>query len=1480
MSARERRHRLALPVLVVALTVLTLAIVAAGEGEGSPLPAGTTPLPTLGSADPDMILIGAAPAGEPGEAWGYRQLPLSVGGAATGAGPLAFGPQADPSNPTRQLAFMRYTDGNVWRVQQLPVDENGNPYRGPVPNSASARITDAGGGVLVGRDPRRPPDDQVVVLLHEPAGRWEAMDRPPPTALFPAEGDRPAEQLAADNGSGTVADAAFDEDGHTGLLFAPTGRSVADGILHWDGTEWVREEVDVPVASSEEFSIVALDATGLGNAWALAEPDEDMGRSAMLFQRTSTPAGPLWVERPLGVAKFANRDTPGLGISGLAPLGGQAQPLTATSEGVWIDMTGSFGGAELDATLYYDIGATSVTGSWCDAAACDTGLGVKLSRQIGYRSFAWPGPGFGTRVVTNPLDPGGSEESNRGTYLRLDEGAFVRQPGGGGNFRPTGAFANADSGWLQGPVHIAAETPPDLLRPWPVSLRAPLTAAVTAPGRPSGALDSPAIAVGVDGAVARYIPGEGWKREYLTTANGSVSKVTLRGVAWPEPSHAYAVGDSGAMWQWNAADGLWIADPGVPIGFEGNLMGVAFDPADPSRGYAVGKSGTLLRFGKSWEQEALPPGFATTNLTSIAFAGSEAIVAAGGDLLVHRGGGWEVDSSAHQLLDSVRSGNPRLFTVAGLPDGGAVAAGRDIVIERDGPSSAWRFSKQPIPGSTAIAAAAIRNGGAVRAVVSVVPQLEYPVEDDLPIPDPNVPPPILPPFGLPGDGYLLKETESGWLDQQRTAFAGSGPDRPIKSDPTLALLLDSSGEGWALGGWSGNADAAGRGSSVRGGEGSALRARVRTAAISRFGANPAAAPNGAALQAVALPSGPVRFAVAGHAACEESCAELAPVSIGPDRTLDAALDSVAAMRSSEWGPRAFLYTGNRVATGLDLSDGERFASLLGSHPSVPAYAALGSADVINSAGSGAFQTVFGGFPAPFGAGPAPAGVSTGGIPGIGPTAGARTHYAFDSSGAGGTVRVIVIDNSRGSLAAADPYQNPEEAQRPWLESVLADARGKGIPTIVVGNRSLNATFSPRLNVAEDANEIARVLVAGGASAYLFDRPEENRVMRIPAGGQETIPSWGTGTLGYRSPLSGVIGLESADSLFGDSGVILLEVKASERDPSTNRAPVGVRLIPVLQSLSMEAIDGTLLRRSTPALFSGLGRRPLGGDRWGTGGGSGIPDPAGGNPYTLFPPDQCLVAGCSERIEPEYTFTSSDDDIADFVKQDPNSTNLRKPYLDAKGKVVTDNSSGLLCPFNAGTTTVMVSAGGYTYSEKVTIQKGSVQRPCGTRPLKPGRFTRDQPGASPPPPPPPAGPGPSPAPFSPPAAPSAPPTPTPTPTPHLAINTTPPPPEPFLPAGLGLAAFIPAAVLLPPPPAVRPTPPGGATARQFQVDEEEEKELATEESHAFSRRSADDDEGLIVSPYLLALVLIAAIGGATVRGGPGARPAPGYVGRRR
>src|SRR5262249_55943726 len=139
------------------------------------------------------------------------------------------------------------------------------------------------------------------------------------------------------------------------------------------------------------------------------------------------------------------------------------------------------------------------------------------------------------------------------------------------------------------------------------------------------------------------------------------------------------------------------------------FTGIAFQPGEPARGYAVGKQGLLLSYGRRWTQEALPAGISPeANLTSIAFAGSEALatwtlavpgkesgsVVYIGGLLVNDGSGWRIEEEAPKVLETVESAEsgssvaPR--RVAGLPDGGAVIVGvNGGVIEREGVGAAW-----------------------------------------------------------------------------------------------------------------------------------------------------------------------------------------------------------------------------------------------------------------------------------------------------------------------------------------------------------------------------------------------------------------------------------------------------------------------------------------------------------------------------------------------------------------------------------------------------------------------------------------------------------------------------------------------------------------------------------------------------------------------------------------------------------------------
>jgi hypothetical protein len=1424
---------------------------------------GATPQPVLGTADQSTVLMGAATAGAAGEAWAYKVLALDVPPPADASGRDAFAAMPAAGSSQGQLVFERASDEDSnWTIAETPLDEAGQPYRGMQPNRLSARITPHGGGLLVGEDQARPSGKQVVVLARDPGGRFQALPEPPAGTLLGAGvgGDPDAEVLAEAGGSAAVADAAVENPahpGHTEVFFGVLGRTQDTAVAHWDGTKWSREAVELPKGYEGSFTILALDGTSPQNLWLLGQASAQSGLGIMLFKRTETAGEVEWQPAELGSALFAARATPAQGVSGVAPLSGQAQPLTASGQGVWIDgnLQAPGGGNDgYDFTLYYDIAQGKVTASWCDApgtggeALCTHPFGARFGRLAGYRSFAFDGPGFGSRIITNPLQPGGDDSTNMGAYLSLEGATFQRLAGAGADNAPGGAFYSPEDGWLEGPVQITGRAVVARLASWPVSARAPFTAVAPAPGTTPGDPGAQALAVGADGVVARYTPGQGWQREFLLTGSGAVSSPTLRAVAWPEPNRAYAVGDLGAMWLWRAETGLWEKDPAAPVaGFQGDLDGIAFDPQDPALGYAVGQSGALLRYDKTWTQEEeLPSGFKEANFTSVTFAGSEAMVVAGSDLLVKsEGSGWQVDPEVHALLASLANA-PQLNVVSGLPNGGAVIAGRDVVIERDGAGAPWHFSEQPIVDETAVAASAYLEGATVRAVLSVVPDFQYPPLLVLPPVEPDTPPPLIPPNPLPGDGYLLRETAGGWEDEERADYAGDSEDKPVKTDPILALDLGTGGTGWAVGGWSGQADNSGRGTTAKG-SGQTIRENVQTAGIYSYaptGSPPG--PPGAAAAPVALAPGVATFAVAGHAECAAPCADLAAEGIAPDRNLTSALSTIDGLAGEPNGPRALLYTGGRETPGEgpeSASEADRYAQLLAQSSGLGVFGAVSAGDSEGGSAS-AFGAAFGAFPAPFGEGSLPVGISTTSIPaGVPPRPGARTHYAFDSTGPQGTVRVIVIDNSRGSLAASDPYQNPAEPQAPWLAEMLADARARGIPAIVVGSRELNPNLPPALNVASDASEEAQILVQGGASAYLYERPEESRTSQIPSGAVSTIPEYGTGTLGYRSSISDSFTPGQPDALFGTTGYLLVSVNVAARNPATNVAPSSARLIPLVQSLSLDPVDGTLLRRSAPALFQGLGRRPIAGDRWGAvSASSGNPNPPGADPYSQFPPTLCLQSDCASAIEPEYTFTSSEPEVADFVEQDPNSANLRKPLQDAGGHVIPDPKSGILCAFNAGTTTVTVSAGGLSYSTQVTVLGGSVEQPCGTVPLSASHFAHAAAAPTPPAPaPPPPAPAPAPAPIAPPPAPTL----APAPTPVVKPVVKPPPPPPVL---LFTPLFQPpiqaSVPAIPPPPAAafgQTIPPGGATVRVF--EEKKEEEEATEQSQAFAAYRADDYRGL-------------------------------------
>jgi hypothetical protein len=1430
--------------------------------------------PLLGIPASEVSLIGASPAEAEGEAWAQ-----GVGGGGQ--------------------TLLRYTaNSGLW--QDVPLTDNqGSPIAFQWWGST---VTPHGGVVLAGSAAAHPSEDQTVVV-RDPGGAFSLV--PPPTIMQPgseAPGAvlHPGEELYP---SGNPLIAALDEPGgHTGVLIAPNppateGEDEGPTILHYDGSSWSREplcasvQADLCSAPPSSLTELALSASSAQNAWLLASTPT---QPVILFQRQVAADGhATWVRRqPSGWL---------LG-SGSAPLGGEkvtpasgGSLLTASGQGVWVDLQLSTPASSGDATAFLAGGASGeLTGQWCfPTSLCEAGtpsLGGLLPGDYG--SFAWPGSG--------PADPGERIITGlpNGALLRLPDPsensasqAFSFTPGGGagggGAIGPGGvalaevpgsrtarsggaAFASPTDGWLGDPssipamLHVTTHPSPSALRSWPVPFRHPLLAIAGQPGSTPGDPTAQALAVGAEGEVARYLPGQGWEPEYLYNSNGEHQAPNLRAVAWPEADRAYAVGDNGAMWVWQSATGLWEPDPAAPPGFRGQLTSIAFSASDPDVGYAVGKQGVLLTYGKSWSEEPLPPGLTQANFTSVAFAGGEAIATYRmldpseptreiGGVIVNSGTGWQVDTSAQELFASLGTQSPVLSRVAGLPDGGAVAAGPGLVIERDSAVSPWRRATAPLPEADNIAAlAAFREGSSVRALISV---------DDFDEDSPNgsliyqgIDNPagpaleryglLLGPDPLPARGFLLRETAGGWQDQQNQAYPQlSGNDLPGWPDAVLALDVDPSGQqGWAVGGQTGGELA------LFGGQGAATP--VQTAGVMRYGPGPE--PPQSTDAQISLPAGQATFALGGNAQCASPCADLAADHLGPDAWLAASVSRANQIT----GLRAFLYTGGRIAAGDSGEEFERelsdYASLLHGGGPLPVYAAISPTDLYGGS-STAFSAALGAS--------APAGAAPAGSPS--PPQGTAA-YAFDSGGNGGTVRVIVLDDSHGALAPGDTTEPscPSSWEEPsnqlqWLCSQLHYAAQAQVPAIVLGHQAPSA--------GPDASELEQVLLSQGASAYLFDSANANISTKLGTA-TNSIPVLGSGTLGYVPPNDG------SQEYFGASGFLLASLDAAQRNPANNRAPVSATLIPNAGELGLEAADGTLLRRSQVALFQGLARRPAGGGEKITNSGDLIGEAP--EAYTAVP-ETCHGPGCGAFLEPAYTFTSSNPDIGDFVEPDPSSTNPRAAFHGPGGKPVPDSSSGLFCAFNAGTTTVTVSSGGLSYSEPVTVQGGSVEQPCGTVPLlNPPRAEAQSVPLEP-----------APLPLSP------------SPSFKPSLSLTPPPPAPStsqthlrtphaLSAPFAVALLTPAPAPLPlhaavPPPApqtARPSPPSGTSQVTQPVgaaEREEKPEQATDVVHNMSAYHPGGNTPPPWSPLVIVLILAAA-GGTLRRSRRQHRPVPAWV----
>jgi hypothetical protein len=1390
---------------------------AAGQTGGAVVPQSDASVPARG-----VVLIGSSPGEAPAETWGIGHTGSSTWG------------------------IVRYAENSGWSVENIYEAHEHEPLSGfaPLESPLTGDVTGNGAGALLGNvtESVGETEHKREVLLVRSAGKSFHEVPAPPTALLSSE-----EKLFAAGRRPLLA--ALDEGGGAaGALLAPVNTAsggTENGVLHWNGNEWTREEIEIPGATKTGFRVLAIAASSPGNAWLLGQLPAG---GVELFRRQGA-SKPIWksvVAKSGGVPgeRLTVNEAPFAVPHEGQPPTAKTQILTVAGEqGVWID--GERTDLHTSVTMFFKPeGALSgkVTASWCNGSSGPTACNHTLPESLPsgqYRSFAWPvaGTPYGQRVITGEPE---------GVSLRLEGETFAQQLALGSEEPSLGAaFSSPTEGWLGEPalpVHLKQKADQSRLQPYPVPFRFALLAIAPQPEAPVGALSSQALAVGDNGEVARYAPGQGWQPESLLGPGGRRVTPRLRAVAWPTAARAYAVGELGQMWLWRGETRLWEPDPAAPRNFRGDLLGVAFDPGNPQRGYAVGQQGVLLRYGKSWTQEALPAEVAGASFTSLAFAGSEAIVAYrvphpqtgsspafySGGLLVNDGSGWHVDQAAASAL---APGETVPWAVAGLPDGGAALSGETrsnsepVVLERGGPGQAWLPTPVPYPGLAAPGSLALfRENGALRVVGSgAIPNTR--LQDFFEPPPPaGFPENLVKPYP-PTSGHVLRQAPTGWSDEEHERIEATPPlgnylhyDFPYEPDPTAAVLVDPTGSlGWAVGGTIET-------------DGGGL---LDTSDIARYPADGVAPPGVGASPVAGAASGEGLFAIAGNAECAAPCSNRAGTRAGPDTWLSAALQQVNAIP----GVSAFLHIGPRVTTGQTLTgkvvrevpypaEFSRYAELMAGS-TVPTYPVAATPE--STGGECVFEHFFPGLA-------------------FNPCSAQSAYYAFNAGGA----RVIVLDEST----------SVEATQLGWLKGQLAEAAaaqgGTGEPAIVVGSADLNAQVAAH---DSSAAEVAEALADGGASAYFYNAPERNVRGALRAGAKGgSVPTFGTGTLGY------VLAQNSARPEFiGHSGFLLVQIKTGQAARNTEgRWPVTVRLIPNVGELAIEAQDGVLLRRSQSALFAGLARRRRAGCL-----SEGSAARCLTSPYIPIPAN-CVGSACANAIFPEYSFKSSRKDFGDFVEPNLASPDPRAVLLGPDGKPIPDAQSGLFCAFNAGTTVVTISAGGISSSLNVTVQAGSVRRPCGTVPLS-ELPAQPSPGANPPSPAPaptPAGPAPAGSPpltaLAPPPAPAVPP----------AAAPSPPPPKPpqpttnfFVPPAL--AAALPAFVPPPVPTPARPTPPTGTSAVTSPVEvaeKEEEQEEAPESvsNQAVAYHPHEDEPAPL---YILGVVVLAAFAGASVRRRP-------------
>jgi len=1329
----------------------------------------------------DITILGSVSAGaspqHEAETWAYGITHAPP--AAAGAARLQYTAEG------HQLVLLRYAEKGGWQIADVPREAGGvKPFQ-LVP--ANELNINAGGGIKV-TGAMTPSGEAWLGLVETPRAGAKTIGffHRSPTGRF--EYDRSATETLKpllESASAAQLRLGQDPEGHVyGMLTAST----SEYALLKEGAWTLEAPLQRPsgIPNSEPMTLRAGDVQGPGEAWGAFSLANPQGHGLILGHLHNRE----WHFSPSGLGLDA------LDLNGaLAGHSNHVEPEALKAEpngaAVWIEAKVYLNNHEAGHVVArYDGNTGNVTNSWCTlpvANSCEEPLG---SAAVPDAFFATEGGPVALSLHEQAVD----------VYAR-GRWTSVLAPGHGPESGDS--FTGPNAGWLGGTKALgqwSAQQSSSLLTPWPLPDRSPLTSVALAPGSRADAGESGALAVGLGGATLRYDASTGWQVE---PAAPRAHHLNLLGVAFDGPSSAFAVGQFGVILRWDGTS--WSEDPQSISLTQSQLNAVAF--AATGEGWAVGANGTILHYdGQRWSIETPPPAESGQNISSVAVAGSEAFAVAGGNLIERRpGGGWEeVEES---LLPSNPKPTPRqLRLVAGLPDGGVIAAGRSIMLVREAAGHGFEYAEQPLSGIAVALAPFRESSGKLRAYVSVAPPVNLLSGEVAGFP--------------PGDGELLRQSESGWQDLSRSQYAGNAiaGDGTVKSDPVLAVATDQTGEhAWIAGGYDGAEDAAHQGTTE---VLSARPAGWRTASIWRYDTTGNAQPSGLASAAPSLPAKPgtVSFAFFTSPECKVQCSAVPDAQ--PDVNLSAAAKQIATYAAQPGGPAFAMLGGNAVGplehqTGAEpAADFARLPELLAPLSGLPTFAAIGHSDQPYET---PFSEAFAEAPEPFGTGAPATGIAPVSAGSQTPNGDVHRYYAFDADQNGATLRVIVLDDAEGQLEAGAATTG----QRRWLEEQLATANGQGLPVVVIAATPLQSV--------KEGESLAALLASSGVLAVFTTserRLDERRLVpENPSPGAPQIPEYEGASLGYQKPQN--------------NGVKWYFVSAD-----TQAREVHVAAVPVIASLALKPLEGLSVSRSLTLQFEAVGRRPPGTLATIAGHSEEPSEPGepfpGYDNYVEIPAPSCGARPC---VQPSYTFTSSDPTIGAFVE--PSGPGSPLPKLGAGGHPVSSSTSNLFCSYNAGTTVVSITTGLLSYSLPVTVKPGGFGSPCGTV-YKPGvgevirvhtAQTQSRLGGAAAPPPPPPAPlaGSLPAALTaPPPAPAPPPA---VPKPPAPAAAKPAPVEPPLPAPI--ESLVPPLAILPAAtPPVEPIPPGASGyAQSPAAAERKEKARKQASQSAFSTRPA-------------------------------------------